>query len=125
LLKGNAPNALSSVFNNPLPPFLSAPKQGHGDYQMGFRVPLLFISAYTRPTIDSVNQYDFGSILRFAETNFGIQEGALGFADLRSNTDLRAFYDLRLAPRKFLIPTTIPASFYLHDTRPQGPVDVD
>jgi phospholipase C len=112
-------------YDHVLPTFLSAPNQGQGDYQMGFRVPLLFISAYTRPLIDSANQYDFGSILRFAEANFGIQEGALGFADGRSSTDLRGFYDFRQPPRQFLIPTTVPASFYLHDTRPPGPVDVD
>jgi hypothetical protein len=88
-------------------------------------VPLIFISAYTPPTIDSTNQYDFGSILRFAEGNFGIPQGALGFADQRSTTDLRAFYDFRQPARKFLIPTTVQPSFYLHDTRPPEPVDVD
>jgi phospholipase C len=92
---------------------------------LGFRVPLIFISAYTTPIIDNTNQYDFGSILRFAEANFGMQQGALGFADQRSTTDLRAFYDFRLPPRKFLIPTTVPASFFLNDTRPPEPPDTD
>jgi phospholipase C len=112
-------------YDHVLPPFLSAPNQGQGDYQLGFRVPLLFISAYTGPMIDSVNQYDFGSILRFAEGNFGMQQGALGFADQRASTDLRAFYDFRKPARKFVIPTNVPASFYLHDTRPWEPVDSD
>lgn len=112
-------------YDHVLPPFLSAPNQGQGDYQLGFRVPLLFISAYTGPIIDSVNQYDFGSILRFAEANFGMPQGALGFADQRASTDLRVFYDFRRPPRKFVIPTNVPASFYLHDTRPWEPVDSD
>lgn len=112
-------------YDHVLPPFLSAPTQGQGDYQLGFRVPLIFISAYTNPTIDSSNQYDFGSILRFVEGNFGIQQGSLGFADQRSGTDLRAFYNLQLPPKKFVIPTTVPASFFLNDTRPAEPPDND
>jgi len=92
---------------------------------MGFRVPLMFVSAYTRPTIDSTNQYDFGSILRFAERNFGIKMGTLGFADQRSTTDLRAFFNLKLVPRKFQIPTTVSAQFFLNDTRPAEPPDTD
>jgi len=112
-------------YDHVLPPLLSAPNQGQGDYQLGFRVPLLFISAYTRPFIDSVNQHDFRSILRFAEGNFGMQEGALGFADQRSSTDLQAFYDFRQRPRKFVIPTNVAASFYLNDQRPAEPPDND
>jgi phospholipase C len=112
-------------YDHVLPPFLSPPNQGQGDYQLGFRVPLIFISAYTTPIIDSTNQYDFGSILRFAEANFGMRQGALGFADQRSTTDLRAFYDFLLPPKKFLIPTAVPASFFLNDTRPPEPPDTD
>jgi phospholipase C len=112
-------------YDHVLPPFLSPPNQGQGDYQLGFRVPLIFISAYTSPIIDNRNQYDFGSILRFAEGNFGMQQGALGFADQRSTTDLRAFYDFQQPPKRFLIPTTVPASFFLSDTRPPDPPDTD
>jgi len=112
-------------YDHVLPPFLSAPNEGQGDYQLGFRVPLLFISAYTTPTIDSAKRYDFGSILRFAERNFGIQEGALGFADQRATTDLRVFYDFRRTPKNFPIPTTVPASFFLNDHRPAMPPDVE
>lgn len=112
-------------YDHVLPPFLSAPNEGQGDYQLGFRVPLIFISAYTNPMIDSVNQYDFGSILRFVEENFGIQAGSLGFADRRASTDLRAFYNFRQQPRKFQIPTNVPASFFLDDKRPAEPADID
>jgi len=112
-------------YDHVLPPFLSGPKEGQGDYQMGFRVPLLFVSAYTKHIVDSTNQYDFGSILRFAELNFGLGQGFLGFADERSKTDLRAFYDFSLAPTKFQIPTSVPAEFFLHDERPPDPPDTD
>ena len=88
-------------------------------------MPLIFVSAYTNHIIDSTNQYDFGSILRFAERNFGIKEGALGFADQRSTTDLRAFFNLKLVPKKFQIPTTVSAQFLLNDTRPPEPPDTD
>ncbi len=112
-------------YDHVLPPFLSAPSQGQGDYQMGFRVPLIFVSAYTVPTIDSTNRYDFGSILRFVERNFSITEGTLGFADRRSTTDLRVFFNLKLVPKKFHIPTTVSAQFFLNDTRPPEPPDTD
>lgn len=112
-------------YDHVLPPFLSAPKQGQGDYQLGFRVPLLFVSAYTNPIIDSTNQYDFGSILRFVEHNFGITEGIMGFADARASTDLSAFYDLGLTPKQFHIPTNVGPDFFIHDKRKPDPPDTD
>jgi len=108
------------------PTLLSVPSQGQGDYQLGFRVPLLFVSAYTNPMIDSTNQYDFGSILRFMEHNFGIQEGALGFADQRSQTDLTAFFNFRRAPRPFQhISAPLGLEFFLNDHSPMEPPDND
>ncbi len=112
-------------YDHVLPPFLSAPEQGQGDYQMGFRVPLLFVSAYTNRIVDSTNRYDFGSILRFAEQNFGITEGSLGFADVRSATDLSVFYDFRQSAKRFHIPTNVPAEFFLNDERPAEAPDND
>ena len=98
-----------------------------GSYQYGFRVPFLFISAYTPKRFIDNNRIDFGSILRFIEHNFGIKEGILDFADARSSTDLNAFYNLKSAPRSF---TTIAApktaEFFLNDTRaPTAPDDDD
>lgn len=98
-----------------------------GDYQYGFRVPLIFISAYTPVKYIDNNRMDFGSILRFIEFNFGIKEGALNFADARSTGNLNAFYKLKTAPRSF---TTIAApkkaSFFLNDKRtPTAPDDDD
>jgi len=108
------------------PTFLSAPNQGQGDYQLGFRVPLLVVSAYTNPMIDNTNQYDFGSILRFIEHNFGITEGALGFADQRSQTDLTPFFKLSQAPRQFHhIQAPLSLEFLMNDRRPMDPPDND
>jgi phospholipase C len=97
-----------------------------GDYQHGFRVPFLFISAYTSAHYINNNRLDFGSIIRFIQHNFNITEGALGFADARATTDLTAFYKLNTAPRTFT-PIAAPknAAFFLNDTRPATAPDDD
>jgi phospholipase C len=95
-----------------------------GGYQRGFRVPLVVVSAYTPVQYVSNNQFDFGSIIRFIEQNYGIQEGALTFADSRSIGDLRGFFNLKHMPRVFVdIASPRNADFYLHDNRP--PEDTD
>ena len=50
---------------------------------MGFRVPLIVVSAYTPAGYIHNGKEDFGSVIRFVEHNFGIPEGALTFADAR------------------------------------------
>ena len=63
-----------------------------GGFQMGFRVPLIVVSAYTPAGYIHNAKEDFGSIIRFIEQNFGITEGALTFADARGGaSDLREF----------------------------------
>jgi phospholipase C len=98
------------------PPILPFPQ---GAYQVGFRVPLILVSAYTPAHyIDNLN-YDFGSVLRFIENNFGLGEGVLGFADSRATTDFATFYNLSKAPRPFVkIPTAKSALDFLNDTTP-------
>src|SRR5205823_4518 len=94
----------------------------YGGSQLSFRVPLIVMSAYMQRGMVSNNRFDFGSILRFVEQNYGIQEGALTFADARSNTDLRGFFTLQRSPRTF---QTINApkgpDFFIHDPRPPKP----
>jgi phospholipase C len=103
------------------PPILPMPQ---GDFQLGPRVPLIFISAYTPPNYVDNNQNDFGSILRFLEQNWGIQEGALNFADARATTDLTTFFNLNLRPRPFVpIPAPMDANYFLNDKTP--PTDPD
>jgi phospholipase C len=62
------------------------------DYQYGFRVPLLVVSAYTPQGYINNQNLDFGSILRTIEGVYGIPRGKLGVADARSNTDLSEFF---------------------------------
>jgi phospholipase C len=108
------------------PTFLSLPDQGQGDYQYGFRVPLVVVSAYTPKGYIDDDRHDFGSILRFVEHNFGIVEGALGFADERATTNLANFFNLNRSPRMFKhISAPLGEKFFLNDKRPMEPPDTD
>jgi phospholipase C len=82
------------------------------DYQIGFRVPLVVVSAYTPQGYIDNDNYDFGSILRTIEAVYGIPEGKLGVADARSTTDLSKFFTG--AFRTYTpVPALEPASFFL------------
>jgi phospholipase C len=99
-----------------------------GDYQYGFRVPLIVVSAFTPQAYISNVRYDFGSILRLIERGLALPggEGALGFADARATTDLVSFFNSKQPPRKFkTIDAPLKADFFLHDTRPPEPPDND
>jgi phospholipase C len=97
-----------------------------GDYQYGFRVPLLVVSAYTPRAFVSNVRYDFGSILKFIERVFDVKEGSLGFADERSNGDLHDFFDFGHRPRRFqTIKAPLDANFFINDKRPPEPPDTD
>ena len=73
-----------------------------GGFQMGFRVPLIVVSAYTPAGFISNTTEDFGSVVRFIERNFGIMEGTLTFADARGGaSDLTEFFSLGNSPRTF------------------------
>lgn len=94
-----------------------------GDYQYGFRVPLLVISAYTpRGYINNV-PHDFGSVLRMIEGINHLPEGALGFADKRATTDLSRFFTLQHPRRYKTIPAEKDANFFLNLTG--APIDPD
>ena len=70
------------------------------------------------------NRLDFGSILRFLEYNFGIQEGSLNFADARAQGDLTEFFNLNQTPRAFqTIEAPLKANDFLNDKTP--PTDPD
>ena len=93
---------------------------------MGFRVPLIVVSAYTPAGYIHNGREDFGSVARFVEHNFGIREGALTFADERATGDLREFFSLGNPPRTFQ-PISAPLSAqHFIDTPPSGdPPDDD
>jgi phospholipase C len=106
------------------PPTILA--QPQGDYQYGFRVPMIFVSAYTPQGYINNLRHDFGSVLRFIEHNFGIPLGALNFADARAKNDLIGFYDLTQQPRAYqTVAAAKTAAFFLKDKRKATDPDDD
>ena len=88
-------------------------KDCQADYQYGFRVPLIVVSAYTPAGyIDNIPR-DFGSILRMIEGVNHLPEGALGFADARSATDLHEFFTLTTPRFYYAVPAQKSAHFFL------------
>jgi phospholipase C len=80
------------------------------DYRgLGFRVPLIIVSPYAKKSYVSHTQYEFGSILKFAETTFGLD--SLNTTDVRANNLTDAF-DFTQKPRKFV---PIPSQKAGHD----------
>ncbi|HTR23369.1 MAG TPA: alkaline phosphatase family protein [Terriglobales bacterium] len=81
------------------------------DYQLGFRVPLVVVSAYAKPSYVSNQQYDFGSIVKAIEGIFGL--GTLGFADTRATNDLHDFFNFTQPATTYkTIPAPLTGSFF-------------
>jgi phospholipase C len=100
-----------------------APKIANS-YEYGFRVPLIVISPYARPTYVSHVIHDFGSILKFTEEVF--QVSSLGYADAAAD-DLADCFNLAQTPLTFqTITAPLDAAFFLNDKRPpEGPDNDD
>jgi phospholipase C len=98
----------------------------HNSYEYGLRVPLIVVSPYAKAAFISHATHDFGSILKFIETNFGLPEidPAVGYADSRSD-DLSDCFDMNQTPLTFKqVPSKLDAQFFLNDKRPpEGPDD--
>lgn len=80
--------------------------QFFNSYELCFRVPLVIISPYakmggSREGYVSHVQYEFGSLLAFAEETFGIPKGSLGTTDQRAN-DLADAFNFSQTPRPFV-----------------------
>ncbi len=86
----------------------------HRDYDgTGFRVPLLVISPYAKKDYVSHVEYETGSILRFAEDNFGLAQ--LAASDTRANDPAADCFDFTQNPRTFVpIKAPKPPSFFMH-----------
>jgi phospholipase C len=109
-----------------VPPYqvVAAGNWGAG-YVYGFRVPLLVVSAYTPAGYVNNQNLNFGSILNFIESNFGL--GHIGTGDYADAHALSpaAFFSLT-APRSFKsIPARYGADYFLHVQRSAAPLDND
>jgi phospholipase C len=65
---------------------------------LGFRVPALIISPYAKPGYISTTQYEFGSILKYIEQNFGLKP--LKRTDQEANSIVDSF-DYQQTPITF------------------------
>jgi phospholipase C len=72
----------------------------HNHYALGFRVPLLVISSYSKRGYVSKVEHEFGSLLVFVEKTFGIPKGALHSSDEHAD-DLKDCFDFHQGPRRF------------------------
>ena len=96
------------------------------DYQLGFRVPLLVVSAYsTKVGYVSNLECDFGSILKAIEGIFNL--GNLGFADARAANDLHDFFNFNRPASAFkTIPAPLDGGFFIkNDLKEVDPPDSD
>jgi phospholipase C len=96
-----------------------------GGYERGFRVPMIVVSAYTPAGYINNQWLEFGAIARFIEGNFGVQRGALGFADARNTFDFTDFFPLTTARSYTRIAAALTAQFFLNDKRPPVAPDDD
>ena len=111
-------------YDHEVPTFEAYPQ---GGYQMGFRVPLIVVSASTPAGFISNTRQDFGSIIRFIEQNFGISEGALTFADARSTDDLTEFFNVAPGARRrfHAVRAPLSAKYFLNAKPSSVPPDDD
>jgi phospholipase C len=90
-------------------------------YVYGFRVPLVVISPYAKAAYISHVDHNFGSILKFIETTFGLP--SLGYADTPAD-DLSDCFNLTQAPLTFhTVSAPVSADHFINDKRP--PTDPD
>jgi phospholipase C len=95
---------------------------------LGFRVPMIVVSPYAPrggPSGSYVSHtpYEFGSILKFIENNFGL--GSLGKTDARATSMVDCF-DFTQAPRPFQeIPSTYSRWFFMHKPPSNDPPDTE
>jgi phospholipase C len=90
---------------------------------LGIRVPCIVISPYAKTGFVSTTQYEFGSILKFVETTFGV--ASLGHTDARAN-DIVDPFDFTQQPRTFVkIQAKYPPTHFLIRKPSLRPPDSD
>jgi phospholipase C len=94
----------------------------YNSYEYGFRVPLIVVSPYAKQKYVSHATHDFGSILKFIETNFKLP--SLGYADTRAD-DLSDCFDFTQTPTTFRpVLAPLDATYFLREkSLPTDPDD--
>jgi phospholipase C len=92
-------------------------------YVYGFRVPLIVVSPYAKAKYISHTTHDFGSILKYIETTFGLS--SLGYADAYAD-DLSDCFNMTQSPISFqTIAAPIGATQFLERKGPAVDPDDD
>jgi phospholipase C len=95
---------------------------------LGERVPCIIISPYARENYVSHTQYEFGSVMKFAEQIFSlgpIGPASFGYTDTRANSFEESF-DFAQKPRRFVpIPAPKSAQFFLTRKGSNEPPDTE
>ncbi|HKU81371.1 MAG TPA: alkaline phosphatase family protein, partial [Candidatus Tumulicola sp.] len=95
----------------------------HASGSLGFRVPALIVSPYVAQGKIAHADFEFGSILKFAEETFGLP--SLGTTDKRA-TSIGQVFNFNQAPRSFVsIPTSRSCSYFIHRKPSYLPVDTE
>jgi phospholipase C len=90
---------------------------------LGFRVPAIVISPYAQPGHISTTQYEFGSILRYIEDNWNLNQ--LGTTDSRATSIIDCF-NYSQSPIPFQqIPSSKSKSYFLHERHSYQAPDTD
>jgi len=90
-----AHTALFLTWDDPGGWYDHVPPPKYNGFGYGFRVPLLAISPYAKPGYISHSLHDFGSILHYVESNYGL--GSLGTDDAQAD-DLSDMFDYSQKP---------------------------
>jgi phospholipase C len=90
---------------------LPAAAQGvAGPIGLGFRVPMLIVSPFTRGGLVCSDTFDHTSMLRFVETRFGVEVPNLSAWRRRATGDLTSAFNFAAAPTDRKVSLPVPRS---------------
>jgi phospholipase C len=99
------------------------PPPQYGPGSLGFRVPMLIVSPYAKKGYVAHHVYEFGSILKFVESTFGLE--SLGTTDVRARNFAGDVFQFS-KPRKFVpIAVKYSKAFFEHQAPSNLPVDTE
>jgi phospholipase C len=110
------------MYDHVKPPAVVTTGTGRDDQGgLGFRVPMIVISPYVPEGVVSHTQYEFGSIVKYVEGNWGLP--SLGTTDQRATSIVNVF-NYSQNPRSFTpIKSGLSAEYFEHETPSLFPAD--